>query len=206
MAAVAGLGESCLTLCQLSRARVPPCPPSPSWRIERACGDGHTLCLGDRTTGGRAFFGIWRKRNPQKEGLPPANEKSCRQAHGFPKGKTGWFHTSRAALCVRKRTPPPHALFPSTAGNRSPVINLALGAVQVEEYKDRATFVHMYGPEPHPATPGTNFDTGSVWQMFWSTFPQHRSYQDRLAMADRISGLVHPDQVSTFVDDLRSCA
>ncbi|CAM9684421.1 unnamed protein product [Scytosiphon promiscuus] len=64
----------------------------------------------------------------------------------------------------------------------------------VESYKDRATFVHMYGPEPHPATPGTNFDEGSVWQMYWSVYPQHRSYQDRLAMAGRISGLLHPDQ------------
>ncbi|CAN0498419.1 unnamed protein product, partial [Laminaria digitata] len=50
---------------------------------------------------------------------------------------------------------------------------------QVNEYKDRATFVHLYGPEPHPASPETNFDKGVMWQSFWSVIRQTKSYDDR---------------------------
>lgn len=67
---------------------------------------------------------------------------------------------------------------------------------QVELYKDRATFVHMYGPEPHPQVPGTNFDKGSVWTHYWSVVHQARSYDDRVDMANRISRVIHQDQVT----------
>eukprot|EP00903_Cladosiphon_okamuranus_P005692 g5654.t1 len=65
----------------------------------------------------------------------------------------------------------------------------------VEAYKDRATFVHLYGPEPHPVAPGTNFDKGMPVNSYWSTVPQPTSYQERLAMVDRVRDLFHPDEV-----------
>ncbi|CAN0517954.1 unnamed protein product, partial [Ectocarpus sp. 8 AP-2014] len=64
----------------------------------------------------------------------------------------------------------------------------------VEAYGGKATFVHLYGPEPHPAMPGTNFDIGTTWQAFWSVYPQATSYDERAAMAQRISRLIHPSQ------------
>ncbi|CBN79506.1 expressed unknown protein [Ectocarpus siliculosus] len=64
----------------------------------------------------------------------------------------------------------------------------------VEAYGGKATFVHLYGPEPHPAMPGTNFDIGTTWQAFWSVYPQATSYDERAAMAQRINRLIHPSQ------------
>ncbi|CAN0150810.1 unnamed protein product [Ectocarpus fasciculatus] len=64
----------------------------------------------------------------------------------------------------------------------------------VEAYEGKATFVHLYGPEPHPAMPGTNFDVGTTWQAFWSVYPQAKSYDERRSMAERISSLIHPSQ------------
>lgn len=76
---------------------------------------------------------------------------------------------------------------------------------KVESYKERATFVHLYGPEPHPSMPGTNFDKGITWQNYWSVFPQHQNYAERVAMAKRISDLIHPDEViSLLVAVIRS--
>ncbi len=66
----------------------------------------------------------------------------------------------------------------------------------MEKYKDQATFVHLYGPEPHPAMPGTNFDKGIPWQSFWSVHPQHHDYGARVAAAEGIIGMVHPEQVT----------
>ena len=66
---------------------------------------------------------------------------------------------------------------------------------QVDEYKNRATFVHLYGPEPHPVSPATNFDKGIQWQSFWSVVRQPRSYFERRDMAARISDVIHPAQV-----------
>lgn len=68
---------------------------------------------------------------------------------------------------------------------------------QVELYKDRATFFHMYGPEPHPQVPGTNFDKGSVWPHYWSVVQQAHSYDKRVDMANRISAVIHRDEVSS---------
>ncbi|CAM9791387.1 unnamed protein product, partial [Hapterophycus canaliculatus] len=65
----------------------------------------------------------------------------------------------------------------------------------VEAFKDRVTFVHLYGPEPHPTLPATNFDQGVPVNNYWSTVTQPTSYSERLAMVDRILKLLHPDQV-----------
>ena len=65
----------------------------------------------------------------------------------------------------------------------------------MDEYKDRATFVHLYGPEPHPVAPGTNFDHGVQVNSFWSTVRQPTTYEDRLDMVGRVRNLLHPDQV-----------
>lgn len=67
---------------------------------------------------------------------------------------------------------------------------------KVEAYKGQATFVHIYGPEPHPQTPATNFDKGISWQSFWSVIPQPKSYGERMSVAERIVGMIHPKQVS----------
>ncbi|CAB1112602.1 unnamed protein product [Ectocarpus sp. CCAP 1310/34] len=64
----------------------------------------------------------------------------------------------------------------------------------VEAYGGKATFVHLYGPEPHPAMPGTNFDIGTTWQAFWSVFQQATRYEERVAMAQRIGRRIHPSQ------------
>ncbi|CAN0223116.1 unnamed protein product, partial [Ectocarpus fasciculatus] len=66
---------------------------------------------------------------------------------------------------------------------------------QVETYKDRVTFVHLYGPEPHPTAPATNFDHGVVVNSYWSTVPQAVSYEQRVGMVGRVKDLMHPDQV-----------
>eukprot|EP00903_Cladosiphon_okamuranus_P007159 g6951.t1 len=64
----------------------------------------------------------------------------------------------------------------------------------VEAYKGQATFVHVYGPEPHPSTPGTNFDKGIMWQNYWSVLPQQKTYGERVATAERIVDMIHPAQ------------
>lgn len=65
----------------------------------------------------------------------------------------------------------------------------------MDEYKDRATFVHLYGPEPHPVAPSTNFDHGVQVNSYWSTVRQPVTYQDRLDMVGRVRDWLHPDQV-----------
>lgn len=82
----------------------------------------------------------------------------------------------------------------------SPPRNLVLQG-QVDDYQDLATFVHLYGPEPHPALPGTNFDQGVYIPKFWSSVKQHRSYQDRVDMATDILDLIHPSQVRAMTID-----
>lgn len=68
---------------------------------------------------------------------------------------------------------------------------------KVEAFKDRVTFVHLYGPEPHPTLPATNFDQGIPVNSYWSTVAQPTSYPERLAMLDRVVDLLHPDEVSS---------
>lgn len=47
--------------------------------------------------------------------------------------------------------------------------------------------------------PGTNFDKGITWQNHWSVFPQHPSYAESVAMAKRISDLIHRDEVISLL-------
>ncbi|CAM9479034.1 unnamed protein product [Choristocarpus tenellus] len=65
----------------------------------------------------------------------------------------------------------------------------------VELYKDRATFVHLYGAEPHPMIPDTNFDSGRLLPLYWSVIRQPLTYDGRLEMARRTLDLTHPNQV-----------
>lgn len=66
---------------------------------------------------------------------------------------------------------------------------------QVERYGDKAIFVHVYGPEPHPAAPDLNFDSGALLSNYWSVWRQSVTYDDRLAKAKTIRSITHPDQV-----------
>lgn len=61
----------------------------------------------------------------------------------------------------------------------------------------------MYGAEPHPVVPGTNFDDGTQRPQSWSSIHQQRSYQDRVNNAKRIADQVHPDQVSGHILEAR---
>ncbi|CAM9120761.1 unnamed protein product [Scytosiphon promiscuus] len=65
----------------------------------------------------------------------------------------------------------------------------------VEDYGDKATFVHVYGPEPHPAAPDLNFDSGKLLPNFWSILRQPVTYNDRVEAAKNIHSITHPDQV-----------
>lgn len=65
----------------------------------------------------------------------------------------------------------------------------------MESNKDRAIFIHLYGAEPHPRLPDTNFDSGNGVVNFWSTRPQQLDYEARLQAAIGIRDVVHPDQV-----------
>lgn len=72
----------------------------------------------------------------------------------------------------------------------------------VELYSERATFVHLVGPEPHPATPEANFDSGTVRMNYWSTIPQPRTYEERRKLAQtRVSPRLHPNSI-LLVDTL----
>eukprot|EP00752_Nemacystus_decipiens_P003695 g3405.t1 len=64
----------------------------------------------------------------------------------------------------------------------------------VEAYKNKAVFVHIYGPEPHPSTPGTNFDKGIPWQSYWSVLRQPETFEERVATAEKIVDKIHTDQ------------
>lgn len=67
---------------------------------------------------------------------------------------------------------------------------------QVEDYGDKAIFVHVYGPEPHPASPDLNFDSGKLLPNYWSIQRQPVTYDDRVEAARNIHSITHPDQVS----------
>lgn len=104
------------------------------------------------------------------------------------------------ACPIRQPSKDTTSIYLITAGDpclygRTPSSALPFLPQKVEKYKDRATFVHMYGPEPHPTMPGTNFDAGTTWQSYWSVVGQHRTYEERVGMAERIGALVHPEQV-----------
>ncbi|KAJ8609338.1 hypothetical protein CTAYLR_009284 [Chrysophaeum taylorii] len=62
----------------------------------------------------------------------------------------------------------------------------------VDKYVDRANFVHLMGPEPHPVTPDVNFDSGRMLMNYWSTVPQPRTWADRATLASRVAPMLHP--------------
>jgi len=62
----------------------------------------------------------------------------------------------------------------------------------VEAYKDTVQFIHLVGPEPHPLTPDTNFDSGKQLMNYWSTVRQPMNYDDRVAMAKKVKDYTHP--------------
>lgn len=65
----------------------------------------------------------------------------------------------------------------------------------VDAYTDKVTFVHLVGPEPHPLTPDTNFDSGKQLMNYWSTVRQAKTYDDRLEMTAKVAEYTHPDVV-----------
>jgi len=65
----------------------------------------------------------------------------------------------------------------------------------VDAYTDRVTFLHLVGPEPHPLTPDTNFDSGKQLMNYWSTVRQAKTYDDRLVMTAKVAEFTHPDVV-----------
>mmetsp|Transcript_7615 Transcript_7615/g.9906 ORF Transcript_7615/g.9906 Transcript_7615/m.9906 type:complete len:231 (+) Transcript_7615:323-1015(+) len=65
----------------------------------------------------------------------------------------------------------------------------------VENYHKQVTFVHLYGPEPHPIAPDSNFDQGTYRINYWSIVRQATSYDDRLEMATKISPNIHPESL-----------
>ena len=65
----------------------------------------------------------------------------------------------------------------------------------VDSYKDTVTFVHLVGPEPHPLTPDTNFDSGKQLMNYWSTVRQPRTYDDRLELTKKVADYTHEDQI-----------
>lgn len=73
----------------------------------------------------------------------------------------------------------------------------------VETFKDSVTVLHLVGPEPHPITPDTNFDSGKQLMNYWSTVRQPRTYADRLELAKRVHEYTHPDAV-LLIDNLSS--
>ena len=89
----------------------------------------------------------------------------------------------------------------------------------VERYADRVHFIHLVGPEPHPATPRAcrartnerfplkgrrrfvNFDSGKQLPNYWSTVDQPRSWASRKALAAKVASYTHPAAV-LLVDEL----
>lgn len=69
----------------------------------------------------------------------------------------------------------------------------------VEKYKDQVSFVHLYGPEPHPKRPDKNFDTGKIIEFPWSTVRNAKTWDARRDSAMLIKDDLHPE--SLFVLD-----
>lgn len=66
---------------------------------------------------------------------------------------------------------------------------------QVSSHGEKAIFVHMYGPEPHPTVPDTNFDSGTLLPNYWSVASQTLTYEGRVASAEAIRSITHPSEV-----------
>jgi len=73
----------------------------------------------------------------------------------------------------------------------------------VEKYQGSVHFLHLVGPEPHPAAPDVNFDAGKLLLNYWSTERQPRDYAGRVELAQRLAEYTHPG-ATLLVDDLSS--
>jgi hypothetical protein len=73
----------------------------------------------------------------------------------------------------------------------------------VEQYKDSVTFLHLVGPEPHPITPDTNFDSGKQLMNYWSTVRQPKTYEKRLKLAAKVAEYTHPS-ATLLIDSISS--
>ena len=69
-----------------------------------------------------------------------------------------------------------------------------------ETYGDRAHFVHLYVVEPHPAGDLSPY-RGEVWEAEYSDRGQAMTYDERVADARDVEGLLGEDQM-LLVDDL----
>ena len=65
----------------------------------------------------------------------------------------------------------------------------------VEKYSDQVSFVHLYGPEPHPKRPDKNFDTGKIIEFPWSTVRNSKTWDARRAAATLIQDDLHPNSL-----------
>lgn len=65
----------------------------------------------------------------------------------------------------------------------------------VEKYADSVTFVHLYGPEPHPKKPDKNFDTGMIVEFPWSTIRNAKTWIARKSAAEMIQDDLHPAEL-----------
>ena len=68
-------------------------------------------------------------------------------------------------------------------------------------YADRVHIVTLYVIEPHPMAPDVSPNSGSVWEMQYSTKRQPLVYEDRVAAAQDTEGLLGGNQL-VLVDDL----
>eukprot|EP00903_Cladosiphon_okamuranus_P022080 g20305.t1 len=69
----------------------------------------------------------------------------------------------------------------------------------VERYGDKAIFVHVYGPEPHPAAPDLNFDAGTLLSNYWSVWRQSVTQPEDLNMVT-IQSIMNADLDSSTTD------
>ncbi len=84
-----------------------------------------------------------------------------------------------------------------------PALNL-LAATSYDDtttYADRVHIVTLYVIEPHPMAPDVSPNSGTVWEMQFSTIRQPLVYDDRVAAAQDTEALLEGDQL-VLVDDL----
>lgn len=56
----------------------------------------------------------------------------------------------------------------------------------METNQESVTVLHLVGPEPHPAGPDTNLDSGKLLMNYWSTARQPLNMADRQLMATKV--------------------
>lgn len=64
----------------------------------------------------------------------------------------------------------------------------------VQNYGQHLTILHFIGPEPHPAWPYANFDSGTLRMNLWSTIKQPQTFAERLSLSVQpVLKLLHED-------------